>query len=253
MPELENLAPMPRKVMTLFYVVDTSGSMHGSKIQSVNAAMEETMAQLDAISKSNDDAEIRVAVLSFDTQARWLTPNGPVEPMNFKPDLSADCGLTALGAAYKELESKLSRSEFLDTKAGAYPPVILLLTDGEPTDNTESGLEKLRHNNWFKRAIKVAFAIGSDAREEELKKFTGSKEGVLNVSRARELQGLLNKVAVITSEFQSRSAGVGDDKEDVTETTKALVEEATQAAKDENPEPFVKKNDDDDDEWKGWD
>ena len=29
--------------MTLFYVVDTSGSMYGSKIQSVNAAMEETM------------------------------------------------------------------------------------------------------------------------------------------------------------------------------------------------------------------
>jgi len=251
MPELENLAPMPRKVMTLFYVVDTSGSMYGSKIQSVNAAMEETMAQLDAISKSNDDAEIRIAVLAFDTNVRWLTPNGPVEPMNFKPDLSADCGLTSLGAAYKELESKLSRSEFLDTKAGAYAPVILLLSDGAATDNTESGLEKLKHNNWFKRAVKVAFAIAPDAKDEELEKFTGSKEGVLNVSKARELQSLLNKVAVITSEFQSRSAGVGDEKENVTKNTKALVEEATQAAKDENPDIFEKK--DDDDEWKGWD
>ena len=33
---LDNVAPAPRKVMTLFYVVDTSGSMCGSKIGSVN-------------------------------------------------------------------------------------------------------------------------------------------------------------------------------------------------------------------------
>ena len=38
---LDNVAPAPRKVMTLFYVVDTSGSMYGSKIGSVNSAMEE--------------------------------------------------------------------------------------------------------------------------------------------------------------------------------------------------------------------
>ena len=40
---LDNVAPAPRKVMTLFYVVDTSGSMCGSKIGSVNSAMEEAI------------------------------------------------------------------------------------------------------------------------------------------------------------------------------------------------------------------
>ena len=46
---LDNVAPAPRKVMTLFYVVDTSGSMYGSKIGSVNSAMEEAITSLSLI------------------------------------------------------------------------------------------------------------------------------------------------------------------------------------------------------------
>ena len=61
---LDNVAPAPRKVMTLFYVVDTSGSMYGSKIGSVNSAMEEAItSDLPEISAANDDAEIKVAIM----------------------------------------------------------------------------------------------------------------------------------------------------------------------------------------------
>ena len=42
---LDQIAPSPHKIMTLFYLVDTSGSMEGEKLGSVNAAMEETIAQ----------------------------------------------------------------------------------------------------------------------------------------------------------------------------------------------------------------
>ena len=37
---LDEISPAPRKVMTLFYLVDTSGSMGGARIGTVNAAME---------------------------------------------------------------------------------------------------------------------------------------------------------------------------------------------------------------------
>ena len=40
---LDQVAPAPRKIMTLFYLVDTSGSMMGDKLGSVNAAMEEAI------------------------------------------------------------------------------------------------------------------------------------------------------------------------------------------------------------------
>ena len=60
---LDNVAPAPRRVMTLFYVVDTSGSMSGDKIGSVNSAMEEAItSDLPEISAANDDAEIKQCI-----------------------------------------------------------------------------------------------------------------------------------------------------------------------------------------------
>jgi len=227
MAMLEGLTPAPRKVMTLFYLVDTSGSMEGSKIQQVNSAIEEVMSQLDDISKNNDDAEIRIAVLTFDTKVEWQTPS-PMSPADFNMGTLVANGMTYLGKACTELESKLSRTEFLDTKAGAYPPVILLLSDGAPNDNFESGLKKLKENNWFKRSIKIAFAIGQDADRDVLSQFTGSTEAVIDVNNAQVLKDILMKVSVITSEFQSRSKDTSAE----TDETK-VAEQLVQNAKEE--------------------
>jgi len=227
MAMLEGLTPAPRKVMTLFYLVDTSGSMEGSKIQQVNSAIEEVMSQLDDISKNNDDAEIRIAVLTFDTKVEWQTPS-PMSPADFNMGTLVANGMTYLGKACTELESKLSRTEFLDTKAGAYPPVILLLSDGAPNDNFESGIKKLKENNWFKRSIKIAFAIGQDADRDVLSQFTGSTEAVIDVNNAQVLKDILMKVSVITSEFQSRSKDTSAE----TDETK-VAEQLVQNAKEE--------------------
>ena len=68
---LDQVTPSPRKIMTLFYVVDTSGSMTGDKIGSVNSAMEEAITvDLPDISTANDDAEIRVAIMQL--EMFWL-------------------------------------------------------------------------------------------------------------------------------------------------------------------------------------
>ena len=54
---LEEITPAPRKVMTLFYVVDTSGSMAGTKIGTVNAAMENCIPLLKEVAVANDDTK----------------------------------------------------------------------------------------------------------------------------------------------------------------------------------------------------
>ena len=69
---LDQITPAPRRVMTLFYIVDTSGSMYGEKIGSVNDAMKEAIqSDLPEISTVNDDAEIRVAILQFASGCNW--------------------------------------------------------------------------------------------------------------------------------------------------------------------------------------
>lgn len=209
---LDQVTPSPRKIMTLFYVVDTSGSMSGDKIGSVNSAMEEAITvDLPDISTANDDAEIRVAIMQFSSGCSWITPaSGPIGIDDvIWNDLHAT-GLTDLGAACTELDKKLSRNEFLESQTGAYAPVILLFSDGGPTDNWEKGLDQLKKNNWFKHAIKIAIAIGEDADKAVLAAFTGTPESVIAVNDKHTLKALIRKVSVRASEFQSHSKQASD-------------------------------------------
>ena len=204
---LDKIAPAPRKVMTLFYVVDTSGSMAGDKLGSVNSAMEEAIhSDLPEISAANDDAEIKVAIMQFSSGCSWITPaSGPIEIGDvIWNDLKA-AGLTELGAACLELDKKLSRNEYLQSQTGAYAPVILLFSDGAPTDDWERGLNQLKQNNWYKHAIKIAIAIGDSADKDVLAKFTGTSESVITVHDKQTLKVLIKKVSVRASEFQSHS------------------------------------------------
>ena len=223
MPGLDDYAPAVRKVMTLFYVIDTSGSMQGSKVGQVESALEEVMQSLQEISDGSDDAEIKIAVLEFSTGASWITPE-PVSPEGYRFKSFEACGVTDLGAACKELDKKLSRNEFLQTSAGAYPPVILLFSDGCPTDNWESGLTALQSNNWFKRSIKIAFAIGEDADKSILARFSGSSETVLDVKNKDQLRLMIEKASVITSVFASHSSSV-EAETDPVEISKQLADE----------------------------
>lgn len=197
-----------RRTMTLFFVVDTSGSMAGSKIGAVNDAIVNVLPMLEDISSSNPDAEIKVAALEFSTECSWLYDE-PKLAQDFKwIDMTAK-QLTSLGGACRELNKKLSRTGFMKTPSGSFAPAIILLSDGEPTDDYAGGLAELKNNNWFKAAIKVAIAIGDDANKEELAKFTGTDEGVFTVHNIDALKQIIRIVAVTSSQIGSKSSGVG--------------------------------------------
>ena len=72
-----------RRTMTLFFLVDTSGSMDGSKIGTLNSAVEEVIPEIRKISGENADAAIKIAVLKFSSGARWITPV-PMDAGNFE-------------------------------------------------------------------------------------------------------------------------------------------------------------------------
>ena len=87
----------------------------------------------------------------------------------------------------------------------------MLLSDGEPTDDFDSGLAKLQENNWFKHAIKIAIAIGDDANKEKLAQFTGTSEAVFPVHNIDALKKMIRIVAVTSSQVGSQSSSVGDE------------------------------------------
>ena len=247
---LDDISPAPRKVMTLFYLVDTSGSMGGSRIGTVNAAMEECIPLLKEVAQANDDAEIKVAILQFSSGCSWITPaSGPVGLDDIIwNDLQAG-GMTELGGALVELDKKLSRNEYLQSQTGAYAPVILLLSDGGPTDNWEAGLDKIKQNNWFKHAIKIAIDIESGSDRSVLAAFTGNPEAILDAKDTATLKKMIHKVSVRASEFQSHSKQSADTITSPEEDSADIVASVVNDVAQDTTTPVTS----DDNDWGSWD
>ena len=70
---LDETVEVPRRTMTLFFLIGTSGSMDGRKIGAVNESMREVLPMISDISAANPDAEINVAVLQFSKGASGFT------------------------------------------------------------------------------------------------------------------------------------------------------------------------------------
>ena len=201
---------IPRRTMVLFFIIDTSGSMDGSKIGAVNVAIEEVIPAIREVSDENADAQIKIAALEFSSGARWITSNGPIDAEQFRWNYLDASGVTDFGAACKTLNDKLSSKAFMQEATGSFAPAIFLLSDGEPTDDWQSPLSVLKKNNWFKAGVKVAIAIGDDANKDMLKEFTGSMESVLETHNAATLKKMIKFVSVRASQVASKSSNVGD-------------------------------------------
>ena len=207
----ENTEGIAKRTMVLFFLVDTSGSMAGTKIGAVNDAIFNVLPEIRPISEDNADAEIKVAALTFSNGAKWVYDEPkPAQEFDW-PYADAD-GMTDLGEAYRMLNEKLSRSAFMSDAEGSYAPAIFLMTDGEPTDEYEKELEKLKTNNWFRAGIKVAVAIGeeSDVNDDVLTEFTGTQEAVLRAHTPEALAKMIRLVSVTASKIGSRSSAVGE-------------------------------------------
>lgn len=166
-----------------FWVVDCSGSMYGEKIGSLNNAIQSTIPEMRDAASNNPNAELLVRTLKFATGASWVTST-PVNIDDFAwNDLDAG-GVTDLGAAFEMLAAQLTIPPMTDR---ALPPVIVLLSDGQPTDDYKKSLNKLLHLPWGKKAVRIAISIGQDADDDVLYEFTGNRELVLQANNPESL------------------------------------------------------------------
>ncbi len=194
--------PVPRKLCAVIFLLDTSGSMWGSPIGAVNAAIENILPELIDMNNSNADSEIKVAIMTFDTDVQWIFGEqeliSPEDLQNSWNQLNAG-GVTSMGEAFEVLNEKLSVSHgFMKQASCARAPVLFLLSDGEPTDDYQAGLQKLKENGWYKYAARVAIGYGPECNDDVLREFTGNKETVLHTDDVAELKKLI-KFAVVTS------------------------------------------------------
>ena len=86
-------------------------------------------------------------------------------------------GFTELGSALRELADVVGEME---TTATAYPPAIILVSDGRPTQSSGTtfaeGLQELLNKKWGEAAVRLALGVGRDADMHALRRFIGNED-----------------------------------------------------------------------------
>jgi len=187
--------------LRFYWLLDVSGSMAGQKIGELNHAIRESLPAMKTSADENPHAAVEVRAMTFSTSYRWVTPK-PVPLANFTwTDVSVS-GITDMGAALKGMAGELSVNNMPER---GLPPVLVLVSDGQPTDDFETGLKALLAEPWGKRAVRIAIGIGRDADLETLRKFICHPEiEPLTANNPEELVNYIKYVS--TTVLKSASA-----------------------------------------------
>jgi uncharacterized protein YegL len=156
-------------------------------------------AMLSAFAKLDPEhgQVVDIGVVAFGgTEARVHLPVGPASDATWTA--MAAVGRTPMGAAFG-----LAR-QILDDPAAvpedSLPPVLVLVSDGVPTDDWAPALDDLLASVHGIRALRIAIGIGTDRMldaEEVLARFASPEIGVLRAEQAQEIPGLLERVAAM--------------------------------------------------------
>ncbi len=230
-----------RKSLVIFFVIDTSGSMKGTKIGELSTVMEELIPEIRRVGEA--DTEVKVAVLTFSTGVKWMYSE-PVAIEDFEWSRLSASGVTSMGEAFKELSLRMSRNSFLNSPSLSFAPVIFLMTDGYPSDDYKEGLKVLSANSWYKFGLKAALGIGNEANDEMLAEFTGTPDTVVHAYSGNQLAQMIKIVAVTASQIGSKSMTLADQND--AELSDEDVYASKQKMLGQQIQELVNKNDSDD-------
>lgn len=186
-------APLPVVVLA-----DVSGSMGvDGKIQALNLAVRE---MIDAF-KDEDDlrAEIHVSVITFGGAAHVHLPLDRAAAALWT-DLGANGG-TPMGAAFELARALVEDRNKVPSRA--YRPTLVLVSDGQPTDEWRQQLDALLKSERGGKAFRMALAIGADADHAVLQEFLADAEA--RVYRADEARQIRKFFQVVTMSVSARS------------------------------------------------
>ena len=235
------------------WLCDCSGSMSiNGKIEALNTAIRESLPEMKRVADENPNANVLVRAVKFSDGAQWHVPTEtPVNSFNWT-DLTAG-GLTDMGKALFLVAEQLKMPPMTDR---ALPPVLVLISDGQPTDDFGSGLRALMNEPWGKKAVRIAIAMGQDSDKDTLQKFIDHPE--LRPLEANNAETLVRYIkwasTAVLKAASSPASQIGTPATSVvsnpTATTSTPVATSVPVATGAVPIPAVPtSNSDDDDVW----
>lgn len=153
--------------LPVYLLLDTSGSMSGEPIEAVKNGMQVLVSTLRQDPYALETAFL--SIITFDSVATQVCPLTELATFQL-PNLVAT-GTTALGAGLELLAQRISSEVTTSTAEvkGDWKPLIFIMTDGEPTDDWQKGLNALKK---IKTGVIIACAAGPSANTNILKSIT---------------------------------------------------------------------------------
>lgn len=199
-------APQARPLPVII-LADTSGSMaENQKIEALNVAVRQMVASF--ANEPRLRADIQVGVITFGGRHAQL--HLPLVSAHAVKDVIGftATGTTPMGAAFQLARELLEDRERVPARA--YRPVLVLVSDGAPTDDWEASLAALKASERGQKASRIAMAIGADADRELLAQFANDAEAP--VFEAHEAQDIRRFFRAVTMSVVANSASPMPDK-----------------------------------------
>ncbi len=192
------------RALPVIILADTSGSMSvDGKISSLNEAIQNMISTFKQ--ESARQAEIHVGLITFGgDNAEMHLPLARAMDIETMEPLAA-FGRTPMGHAFELVTQVLENKELITSRD--YSPVIILLSDGIPTDSWQAGLDSLCNSDRGKKASRFAMAIGAEANIDVLKAFNNDLEApVFKANEARDIHRFFRAVTMsVTARSQSQT------------------------------------------------
>jgi uncharacterized protein YegL len=205
--KLKTFAAPQARPLPVIILADVSGSMaENGKIDALNVAVEQMVASFAKESRLR--AEIQVGLITFGGRdAMTHLPLVAAQSVNGITRFSASGG-TPMGAAFEVARKLLEDKDQISSRA--YRPVLVLVSDGAPTDDWEGPLSALKASERAQKASRIALAIGADADRDLLAQFANDPEAP--VFEAHEAQDIRRFFHAVTMSVVARSASATPDQ-----------------------------------------
>lgn len=198
--------PTARPIPVLL-LLDTSGSMWGDNIDTLNSAVRQMLASFSK--EEGREIEVLVSIITFGSRVERLQPFTPASAIEFR-DLTAD-GMTPLGEALRLAKDMIEDRE--ETPGRAYRPTVVLVSDGQPNDSWEEPLRRFISEGRSSKCFRWAMAIGADADRDVLRQFTeGMQEPLFEAEQASEIHKFFKLVTMsVTARMKTANPNLAPD------------------------------------------
>lgn len=211
------IAREPR-ALPIFVLADVSGSMRGEKINELNLALREMLNALNNV----DDVrgKFQLSVIAFGGDVKVIQPLADIEGLALV-ELTAS-GSTPMGEAFKAAKDMIEDKNIVSSRS--YIPTIVLISDGIPTDCTETICESKNYLDWeslndlhsgerSSKSQRLALGIGADVDCEMLKAFINNPE--IPVIKANDAIGITKFFRWVTMSTIARMNSVNPNETSV--------------------------------------